>query len=113
MGAAEATVRTDVRTEPGAGKAHGYHELGVTLRNGAEVRTRAIRPDDESRLSEVVVMVTLKVNGRSHQIDVPSDMPVLWVLRRARQRRGRNPAAEWRSAAAAQCSSMARPFAPA
>jgi len=76
VGAAEATVRTDVRTEPGAGKAHGYHELGVTLRNGAEVRTRAIRPDDESRLSEVVVMVTLKVNGRSHQIDVPSDMPV-------------------------------------
>jgi len=26
-------------------------------------------------------MVTLKVNGKSHQIDVPSDMPVLWVLR--------------------------------
>ncbi len=26
-------------------------------------------------------MVTLKINGKSHQIDVPSDMPVLWVLR--------------------------------
>ena len=26
-------------------------------------------------------MVTLKINGRLHQIDVPSDMPVLWVLR--------------------------------
>ncbi len=26
-------------------------------------------------------MVTLKVNGRLHQIDAPSDMPVLWVLR--------------------------------
>ena len=26
-------------------------------------------------------MVTLRINGRSHQIDVPSDMPVLWVLR--------------------------------
>jgi isoquinoline 1-oxidoreductase alpha subunit len=28
-----------------------------------------------------MVMVTLKINGKSHQIDVPSDMPVLWVLR--------------------------------
>ena len=26
-------------------------------------------------------MVTLKVNGKSHKVDVPSDMPVLWVLR--------------------------------
>jgi len=26
-------------------------------------------------------MVTLKINGKPHQIDVPSDMPVLWVLR--------------------------------
>ena len=26
-------------------------------------------------------MVTVKVNGKSHQVDVPSDMPVLWVLR--------------------------------
>jgi isoquinoline 1-oxidoreductase alpha subunit len=26
-------------------------------------------------------MVTLKINGKSHQVDVPSDMPVLWVLR--------------------------------
>ena len=26
-------------------------------------------------------MVTLRINGKSHQIDVPSDMPVLWVLR--------------------------------
>jgi len=26
-------------------------------------------------------MVTLKINGKLHQIDVPSDMPVLWVLR--------------------------------
>jgi len=28
-----------------------------------------------------MVMVTLKINGKSHQINVPSDMPVLWVLR--------------------------------
>jgi aerobic-type carbon monoxide dehydrogenase small subunit (CoxS/CutS family) len=26
-------------------------------------------------------MVTLRINGKSHHIDVPSDMPVLWVLR--------------------------------
>jgi isoquinoline 1-oxidoreductase subunit alpha len=26
-------------------------------------------------------MATLKVNGTSHQIDVPPDMPVLWALR--------------------------------
>ena len=26
-------------------------------------------------------MVTLNINGRSHRVDVPPDMPVLWVLR--------------------------------
>src|SRR5438094_6490789 len=26
-------------------------------------------------------MATLRINGKSHQIDVPADMPVLWVLR--------------------------------
>jgi isoquinoline 1-oxidoreductase subunit alpha len=26
-------------------------------------------------------MVTLRINGKSHQVDVPPDMPVLWVLR--------------------------------
>src|SRR6184192_3576228 len=26
-------------------------------------------------------MVTLRVNGKSHQVDVSPDMPVLWVLR--------------------------------
>ena len=26
-------------------------------------------------------MVTLKINGKLHQLDVPADMPVLWVLR--------------------------------
>jgi hypothetical protein len=28
--------------------------------------------------SRVVLIVTLRINGKSHQIDVPSDMPVLW-----------------------------------
>jgi isoquinoline 1-oxidoreductase alpha subunit len=26
-------------------------------------------------------MFTLKVNGQTHQVDVPDDMPLLWVLR--------------------------------
>ena len=26
-------------------------------------------------------MITLKVNGDTHQVDVPDDMPLLWVLR--------------------------------
>jgi isoquinoline 1-oxidoreductase alpha subunit len=26
-------------------------------------------------------MITLSINGRSHDVDVPPDMPVLWVLR--------------------------------
>ena len=26
-------------------------------------------------------MVTLQINGKAHQVDVPSDMPMLWVLR--------------------------------
>ncbi|MCI0429282.1 MAG: (2Fe-2S)-binding protein, partial [Rhodospirillales bacterium] len=26
-------------------------------------------------------MVTLKINGEDHTVDVPLDMPLLWVLR--------------------------------
>src|SRR5262245_20831576 len=26
-------------------------------------------------------MVSVKVNGKSHQVDVPADIPMLWVLR--------------------------------
>jgi isoquinoline 1-oxidoreductase alpha subunit len=26
-------------------------------------------------------MITLKINGQAHAVDVPADMPVLWVLR--------------------------------
>lgn len=26
-------------------------------------------------------MVTLKINGRSHELDVPEDMPLLWAIR--------------------------------
>jgi isoquinoline 1-oxidoreductase alpha subunit len=27
------------------------------------------------------MMITLLINGQSHQVDVPDDMPLLWVLR--------------------------------
>src|SRR2546422_6556861 len=27
------------------------------------------------------IMVTLRINGQPHQVDVPPDMPLLWVLR--------------------------------
>jgi isoquinoline 1-oxidoreductase alpha subunit len=33
-------------------------------------------------------MTTLLVNGASHQVDVPSDMPLLWVLRDVLQMTG-------------------------
>jgi isoquinoline 1-oxidoreductase alpha subunit len=28
-------------------------------------------------------MVTLNINGRSHQLDIPDDMPLLWTIREA------------------------------
>src|ERR1700730_13814550 len=28
-----------------------------------------------------MVMVTLKINGKAHTVDAPSDMPLLWALR--------------------------------
>jgi isoquinoline 1-oxidoreductase alpha subunit len=28
-----------------------------------------------------MVMITLKINGKVHKVDVPPDMPLLWVLR--------------------------------
>jgi len=28
-------------------------------------------------------MVTLKINGRSHHVDIPDDMPLLWAIREA------------------------------
>jgi isoquinoline 1-oxidoreductase alpha subunit len=30
---------------------------------------------------EDIVMITLKINGEDHPVDVPPDMPLLWVLR--------------------------------
>ena len=35
----------------------------------------------QETLSNEVDMISLTVNGTSHDVDVPSDMPLLWVLR--------------------------------
>ena len=37
--------------------------------------------DSHSPLHAWAAMVTLRVNGQEHQLDVPHDMPLLWVLR--------------------------------
>src|SRR5687768_11219110 len=34
-----------------------------------------------STLAPAPMSITLKVNGKTHTVDVPSDMPLLWVLR--------------------------------
>ena len=39
-----------------------------------------MHPPEEPEGSEVTV-VSLKINGQEHQLDVPDDMPLLWVLR--------------------------------
>jgi isoquinoline 1-oxidoreductase subunit alpha len=39
-----------------------------------------MRDGDRQRL-EVSRMLTLNVNGQPHDVDVPADMPLLWVLR--------------------------------
>ena len=44
---------------------------------------RCVTPLEASRraLDQEVSMITLKVNGQSHQVDVPPDTPLLWVVR--------------------------------
>ena len=32
-------------------------------------------------LHSLDAMLTLRINGKSHKVDVPPDMPLLWVLR--------------------------------
>ena len=36
---------------------------------------------DETESNWEMLMLSLSVNGQSHQVDVPPDMPLLWVLR--------------------------------
>jgi isoquinoline 1-oxidoreductase subunit alpha len=41
-----------------------------------------LRSDEGAKaLCEETMTVTFKVNGQSRTVDVPSDMPLLWVLR--------------------------------
>jgi isoquinoline 1-oxidoreductase subunit alpha len=37
--------------------------------------------EPERRTPEETIMQTLLINGQTHQVDVPDDMPLLWVLR--------------------------------
>jgi isoquinoline 1-oxidoreductase alpha subunit len=59
---------------PGAGR---YCTLGQVEQ--AETGGREQRPAEP--VAEDRVMVTLRVNGVAHTVDVPADMPLLWVLR--------------------------------
>lgn len=32
-------------------------------------------------MKQEMAEITLKINGKDHELDVPSDMPLLWALR--------------------------------
>jgi aerobic-type carbon monoxide dehydrogenase small subunit (CoxS/CutS family) len=32
-------------------------------------------------MKQEMTMVTLQINGNEHRLDIPEDMPLLWVLR--------------------------------
>jgi aerobic-type carbon monoxide dehydrogenase small subunit (CoxS/CutS family) len=58
---------------------------------------------------EDIVMVTLKINGEDHSVDILPDMPLLWVLRDVVGLTGiRFAAAVWRYAAPVRCTWTAR-----
>src|SRR5580704_16270415 len=44
-------------------------------------RLRCPKPSLNSLRRAEVNMLSLSVNGESHAVDVPADMPLLWVLR--------------------------------
>jgi predicted lysophospholipase L1 biosynthesis ABC-type transport system permease subunit len=48
-------------------------------------------------------MITVKVNGKDYDIDVPPDKPLLWVIREDLGLTAPNSVAVWPSAAPAQC----------
>ena len=58
-------------------------------------------------------MITITVNGQPHQVEVPTDMPLLWVLRDVLGMTGTNSDAASRFAAPAPCMSTATRCAPA
>src|SRR5438128_9635905 len=53
-----------------------------TKSNKLEVRTKKLEVEQfKLRHSEDRMPYKLMVNGRSHTVDVPADMPLLWVIR--------------------------------
>src|SRR6185369_1086263 len=58
--------------------------LGEPAQNfGCPCAPRGWRLVPRSRRGESPMKVTLSVNGKSRTVDVPADMPLLWVLRDA------------------------------
>ena len=57
--------------------------------------------------------IALTINGQRHEVDVPPEMPLLWVIRDESGSPARSMAAASRCAAPAPCMSTARPPAPA
>ena len=55
----------------------------------------------------------IKVNGKTHSVDVDGDTPLLWVLRDVLGMTGKKLSAVWRSAGPAPCTSMASQPVPA
>src|SRR5262249_43576407 len=48
---------------------------------GNAARSGAVEPDGSNPAQRDKIMVTIKVNGTSHRLDVESETPLLWVLR--------------------------------
>ena len=58
-------------------------------------------------------MITLKINGKSHSVDAPPDMPLLWVLRDLLGMNGIKFGCGAALRARARCTWMASPDDPA
>ena len=58
-------------------------------------------------------MISLTVNGKRYDVDVPPDMPLLWVIRDTIGLTGTKFGCGWRSVALAPYIWMGKPFARA
>jgi isoquinoline 1-oxidoreductase alpha subunit len=76
----EVTVVKDAAADYSTDQMHAALDVNIPNYASGVVTTDEL-VDSISSLSPELVMITLKINGKSHSIDVPSDMPVLWVLR--------------------------------
>jgi len=78
----EVTMVRDATASYSDEEMHASLDVNIPYYASAIVSTEEIVAFDLGSLagrrgeSEVVPMVTLRINGKSHQIDVPSDMPV-------------------------------------